>query len=119
MELTLKDLKNLLSEDSSPVDLHSGFIGRYCVIRSYGAGVFVGKLAKKDGQTVLSNDAIRIHYWSGAASLSQLAMEGVKNPSECRFATPVPEILIEQVIEIIPCSQSAIENIKGVESWIK
>lgn len=95
------------------------FIGKKCIIRSYGAGVFFGTLDKieKDNTCVVLSDVRRIHYWDGAASLSQLATEGVKNPGGCRFSVTVPSCAVTGVIEIIPCSDKAIENIMSVPIW--
>ena len=91
------------------------------IIRSYGAGVFFGtlkeKVSDKGGVEVTLTDCRRLWYWSGAASLSQLATEGVKNPQECKFTVIVSEMTIMQVIEILPCTERAINNIAGVEIW--
>ena len=89
----------------------------YVLVRTYSAGVFVGKLAKKDGQEVILNNARRIWYWDGATSLSQLAMEGTSKPENCKFPCEVEEITLLQVIEIIPCTKKAIKSIKGVRVW--
>jgi hypothetical protein len=94
-------------------------IGKYCIVRTYSAGVFAGILEKKDGKEVLVKDARRIWYWDGAASLSQLAMEGTKKPKECKFPCAVNEVLLTEVIEIIPCTDQAIKSIKGVPVWKK
>ena len=61
----------------------------------------------------------RIWSWAGAASLSQLAVDGVKNPADCKFTVYVPEMTILGVIEIIPCTDAAIESIEGVKEWKK
>jgi hypothetical protein len=45
------------------------------IVRTYTAGVFMGDLESRTGQEVVLTNARRIWYWSGAASLSQLAME--------------------------------------------
>jgi len=55
--------------------------------------------------------------WSGAASLSQLAMEGVKNPGGCKFPIAVPEITLTEICEIIPCTKAAVISIKAVPIW--
>ena len=91
----------------------------YCIIRTQNAGVHYGKLFETElgiGRVVLKN-ARRIWYWDGAASLSQLAKEGVSKPQNCKFSVPVPEITLLQVIEIIPCTLSAIKNISQVKEW--
>lgn len=93
------------------------FIGKRVIVRAYGAGVFFGTLAEKAGDEVMLTDARRLWYWDGAASISQIAMEGVKRPDNCKFTIAVNEIVIEKVIEIIPCTDEAIANIEAVKVW--
>lgn len=89
----------------------------YSIIRSKSAGVFAGNVVKVDGQTVEMKNARRLWYWDGAASLSQLAMEGVKNPDACKFPCEVPAITVMEVIEIIPCTETGMNSIKKVAIW--
>jgi len=91
---------------------------QYYIIRSNGSGVWAGNILKRDGNTVTLTNARRIWYWNGARSLSQLAMEGTKNPNTCNFAMPVDEVMIFNVLEIIKCTDEAENNIKGVSMWI-
>ena len=91
----------------------------FVCIRTYSAGVHCGYLKERNGKEATLMDSIRIHYWSGAASLSQLAMEGVKNPDSCRFAMPVNEIELTEAIEVIPMTEKAVKNIQSVPSWKK
>ena len=92
-------------------------IGKDVLVRTYGAGVHVGTLKSRDGKEVVLTNARRIWYWSGAASLSQLAMEGTSNPKNCKFPCPVEEILLTEAIEIIPTTDKARESIAGVKVW--
>jgi hypothetical protein len=87
------------------------------IVRTYSAGVHYGEPTILDGKVVHLKNAIRIWYWKGAASLSQLAVEGVKCPDECKFSVPVDEIILTEAIEIITCSAAAIQNIEGVTPW--
>lgn len=87
------------------------------IIRADRAGVFFGELAEKNGNEVKLNNARRLWYWDGAASLSELAVNGVTKPGNCKFCIPVPSITILGVIEIIPCSEKAIKNINAVPVW--
>ena len=41
-------------------------------------------------------------------------MEGVKRPLDCKFTVIVPEMMVAGVIEIIPCTDAAVDNIKEV-----
>ena len=59
----------------------------------------------------------RLWYWDGAASLSQLAVNGTVAPNNCKFTVVVPETTILGVIEIIPCTDKAIASIEGVAVW--
>lgn len=93
------------------------FLGKKVIIRGDRSGVFFGTLAAKAGQEVKLEDCRRIWYWDGAASLSQLAKEGVTNPKDCKFTVTVSEIIITDVIEIIPCADEAARIIEGVKEW--
>lgn len=87
------------------------------IIRANRAGVFYGEIESRNGDEVILNNARRIWYWSGAASLSQLAVDGVSHPEECKFTVYVPTMTILGVIEIIPCTDKAIKSIEGVDIW--
>jgi len=89
----------------------------YCIVRTYSAGVFAGYVKSKDGKEVILLSARRLWYWEGAASLSQLAMEGVKVPQKCKFPVEVKEITLTEAIEIIPCTMAAKDNIEAVPIW--
>lgn len=89
----------------------------YCMVRTYSAGVFAGYIESRDGKEVVLRDARRIWYWAGAASLSQLAMEGTSKPDECKFPCTVDKVILTEVIEIIPITDKARESIEGVEVW--
>jgi len=90
---------------------------KYVIVRTYSAGVFAGYLKNRKGQEVVMLNARRLWQWFGAASLSQLAVDGVSLPEKCKFPCEVAEIELLQVIEIIPCTQKAFESIKNVNIW--
>jgi len=94
-------------------------IGKYVMCRTYSAGVFAGTLDKRDGKEVLLTNARRIWYWEGAASLSQLAQSGTTKPNNCKFPESVSEVLLTEVIEIIPITSVAKETIDKVPVWVK
>ena len=95
----------------------SDLIGKKVIVRCNRAGVFFGKLAQRDGQEVELKNARRLWYWNGAASLSQMAAEGVKKPNDCKFTIPVESIVLLEAIEIIPCTVEVIDNIEAVKVW--
>jgi hypothetical protein len=92
-------------------------IGRYVICRTYSAGVFAGVLKSREGKEVVLTNARRIWYWDGAASLSQLAIEGTSKPQNCKFPAPVAEVLLTEAIEIIPTTEKAKASIAAVPVW--
>jgi len=92
-------------------------IGKYVLCRTYSAGVFAGILKSRAGKESVLTDARRIWYWSGAASLSQLATEGTSDPKNCKFPCAVSEVLLTETVEIIPTTYMAERSIKGVPIW--
>jgi len=88
----------------------------YVIVRTYSAGVFAGELVTKKGKEVTLKNARRLWYWEGAASLSQLAREGVKKPEKCKFPCPVSVVLTE-AIEILSTTAAARASIKAVPIW--
>jgi len=89
----------------------------YVIIRGDRSGVFAGNLVKKEGREVTLENCRRIWYWEGASSLSQLAMEGVKKPNNCKFPCEVSKIKILDAIEVINCTDKAIKSIASVPVW--
>ena len=90
---------------------------RFYIVRADRAGVFFGHIRERVGSEVTMTNVRRLWYWSGACSLSQLAVDGVKNPNGCKFTVVVPEMTILGVIEIIPVSEAAVKNIEAVKPW--
>lgn len=99
--------------------MEENFVDRYCMVRTYSAGVFAGTVKELYQAKAILSDARRIWYWSGAASLSQLATEGTKDPNNCKFPCPVAEVYLTNVIEIIPITDTAKASIDGVKIWKK
>ena len=91
----------------------------YSIVRCQSAGVFLAKVVSrsKDGTQAKLKDSRRLWYWAGAASLSQLAVEGTKKPSECKFPVAMPEQEVTGVIEVIAVSKDAKASIDGVPVW--
>lgn len=94
-------------------------IGKRVVVRAHGAGVFYGILNEVESNTVELTSCRRLWYWDGAASLSQLAAEGVKRPDNCKFTVTVDSIVVLNVIEIIPATDEAQTSIENVRVWKK
>jgi len=89
----------------------------YVIVRTYSAGVFAGYLEKRNGQEVVMRQARRIWYWAGAASLSQLAIDGTSSPDTCKFPEAVNRVELLQAIEILEVTKKAKASIEAVKVW--
>ena len=94
---------------------------QYCIVRTYSAGCFAAYVENdwsEDGVRIaLLQKSRRLWYWAGAASLSQLAIEGVKKPEDCKFPCEVNNQKVYNVVEIIPATKEAQESINSVSIW--
>jgi hypothetical protein len=88
----------------------------FVIVRTYSAGVFAGTLVQRHDKEVELKGARRIWYWDGAASLSQMALEGVSKPQNCKFAVPV-NVTVTEAIEILSTTKKAQKNILAVPAW--
>lgn len=90
--------------------------GKFVVVRTINAGVHFGTIEEfldKDYKVIRLSNACRLWSWSGALSLSEVAMKGVQI-SNSKISVPVDEIILTQAIEIIPCSKQC--NLPGNET---
>lgn len=89
----------------------------YVICRTYSAGVFAGYLESRNGREVVMRDARRLWQWYGAASLSQMAVDGTRRPNDCKFPVAVDTVELLEAIEIIQCTEKARKSIEGVKVW--
>ena len=96
-------------------------INEKVIIRTNRAGVFYGTLAEYDDQTRTAeiHNCRRLWYWDGACSLSQMAVDGTTKPSSCKFTLRIQSMQVMEVIEILPCTEKAINSIENVAEWKK
>jgi len=91
---------------------------QYCVVRTYSAGVHIGYVKEfgvNHPQSATLLKSRRLHYWTDACSLSQVAMDGVGE--ESRIAMELPEIRLTDVIEVITCSEKAKKFFINAPVW--
>ena len=115
----LEEYKALKEIFGSPYEVQTTKYDGYYIVRTYSAGVFAGNIESRNGKEVVMTNARRIWYWEGAASLSQLAMDGTAAPEKCKFPKAVDRIELTEAIEIIQCTPQAEKSIKGVKEWAK
>ncbi len=90
---------------------------KFVIVRADRAGVFFGRLKEKKGQEVELTEARKLHYWDGAAAVEEIAMIGTKKPNNCRFTVTVPSIVIDEVLQVIPCTKESIDSIQNIKEW--
>lgn len=104
-----------MNESSDPII--AAVVGKYCVIRGRGFGVFAGTVEAVDDTRVLVKNARRLWYWDGAASISQIAVDGTTAPQNCKFTMAVETIILRDYVEIIPTTEQALKRIEEVKVW--
>lgn len=89
------------------------------ILRSPEAGVFYGEMTKDidKNRIVKLKNARQIWSWEGAATILELAKNGTKRPNDCKITVTVDDITICNVVEIIPCTQEAMDSIDSVKEW--
>ena len=88
------------------------------IIRTNSAGVHFGYLKDHNGKEGTLINTRRIHYWSGACSLSQVARDGV-DVSNSKISVMLPENTFTGIIEIMPLSSEAFKNLMEAPEWKK
>lgn len=90
---------------------------KYYIVRCDRAGVFAGNIKYREGREVTMTNVRRLWMWAGALTLSDLALCGTTAPGDCKFTTPIDEIVLLEAIELIPCTAQAEASIQGVPVW--
>ena len=93
--------------------------GKKCIVRCYGAGVFFGEVKEvtsdANGLNVRLANARKVWYWDGAAAVEQLSQDGCNDSSKITVA--VPELVVANAVQVIPCSDKAIKNLEAKKEW--
>ena len=87
------------------------------IVRCDRAGVFYGEIVNQNGREVEMANVRNIWFWNGAASVMQLATEGVSRPNDCKFTVEVKNLVLLDAIQIIPCTEKAMESLDAVKVW--
>ena len=86
----------------------------YSIIRCDRSGVFFGQVESLEGQTAKIKDARQIWYWEGAASVMQIAKDGIGSGSK---VTVSADITVTDAIQVIHCSKKAVACLRGFKEW--
>lgn len=90
---------------------------KYFIVRADRAGVFFGQIKDRSNDEVTMTNVRKLFYWNGACSVEELAMHGTKKPNSCKFTLVVPEMVIADPIQVIPCTDEAVKSISEVKVW--
>lgn len=93
-------------------------IGKKVLVRGIQSGVYFGELVSRDKQEVEMKNVRNLWKWNGANTLLDLAENGVKKVSDCRFSNFVDSLILTDICEVVPCTDKAIKSIEGVAEWI-
>ena len=92
---------------------------QFVIIRTYSAGVHFGYLKKAQDKRVELVNSRRVWQWAGACSLSQMAVDGIQNSTASKISVELQSIILTEVIEIIPTTQKAKDNLQNQPIWKK
>ncbi len=120
--LKINDVEYVRKDSVTPTKQAENKDGlKYVVIRARDAGVFLGYLKKSETVDGITNvvllESRRLFYWTGAATLSQIAVEGSSKPSQCKIPVAIPLHEIKNVIETIYMTEKAKQVMDEVPLW--
>ena len=95
------------------------YVGKKVIVRTNRAGVFFGTLIESDKTSATLSDVRKLWYWDGACAIEEIAENGVERPENCKFTVVIPEMCVNEWIQIVPCSEKAVKSIEGVKIWKK
>jgi len=91
--------------------------GKKVIIRSQSAGVFFGTLKEETPEYAILEKFRKIHHWEGACAVEQIAIDGITNHKGSRLTIVVEEGMVSNPIQILPCTDKAIENLEEAPEW--
>ena len=84
----------------------ASIVGEYVIARCSAAGVHAGIVESTDAHHTVLRDARRIWYWTGAASLSEIAA-----------AVPLLRLRDGDIAELIVCLPEGRRSVEGAATW--
>ena len=114
-------VSNAVKEEKLPFVMVSNAVKEeklpFVIVRAYRAGVHAGELVSRNGTEAVLLNSIRIWWWSGAASLSELAVYGAKIRKDCKFGVPVAKTEILDACEILYTQPEGEKMIRETATW--
>lgn len=123
-EMKLGDLLKLAQclggakpDEETPQGLAQAFIGKPVIVRCHDAGVHFGILDAQQGREARLSKSRRLWHWKcagGEAFLSGVARHGLATGSKVGGEI---DIALQEICEIIPCTEDAAKNIGGFDVY--
>ena len=111
MELSLKDLQELIGNNAPPID--NNMVGKYVLVRCRDAGVHCGVLESYSGRECVLTESRLLWYWKPikGAFLSSVTEHGLDSSS--KVGEPQARIHLTENCAIAQCSSAAEASIRG------
>ena len=90
----------------------------YAIVCCERSGIFAGYIESQGVYQISLVNARRIKYWSGAASITQLALQGTGKPNDCLFSL-THDVALLDVCSITNCTEKGMKSIQAVKDWVK
>jgi hypothetical protein len=87
----------------------------YYIVRCTNSGVFFAKGIERTGTEAVLSWSRMLHYWEGAAALSQVARDGIRSGRVC---VPIEGRHVLDICEIVPCTEAAASNLLAQPEWV-
>jgi hypothetical protein len=116
MEISLLELKELIGKSYDLPDQFSikanEFVGKFVVVRSNLAGVFIGKLVSIKGSSVILENSFRLWRWSAVdgIGLSGVAKSGLRKDGS-KIDLMAPTQIISDFVELVVSNSDAYEKV--------
>ena len=89
--------------------------GRICLVRTFSAGIHIGKVVSVQDKNVELQGSRRIWSWVGPFSLTEVSQLGIERAS--RVAMAAPSLWLTEAVEIIPCTADAWAKIEACNEF--
>lgn len=101
------------------VDSEGIEMSNFVLVRTESAGVHVGIVKDYNDETgvITLTQSRRIHYWKGACSCTEIALNGIADTADSRIALILPIIKLRGWIEIIPMTKKAAKCLMEAPTW--
>ena len=107
---------NTNTNNAATETMRNVVIGKHVLVRCTASGVHFGELVEWDGgSVVLMHGARRLWQWNTGGegiTLSEIAIMGI-DQKKSKISIALPEFIVTDMIEIMPCHGMAIATIGG------